>query len=225
MTGDRSGRAQGARRPAPGQARELLLESARELFARRGYTRTSTKAIADRAGVAEVMLFRHFGGKALLFRAAVHAPLVEALQSYVKAWEAGEHGPPVARAFVAALFGSLFSERRAVVALSAAQVHADQVRAILETEEDALADVLRRLEAVFLREAADRGLAGLNPPLSVRGTVGMVVAAAVTWDWLMRTGAGPGSAEQAPVAVRDELVSEFEQLMVLGVWHREDRDE
>ncbi|MEJ8279425.1 TetR/AcrR family transcriptional regulator [Pseudonocardia spirodelae] len=209
-------------RLAPGEARRLLVDSARELFARHGYTRTSTKAIAHRAGVAEVLLFRHFGGKALLFRTAVHEPLVETLQDYVRAWEAGEHGPPVARAFVAALFDSLVLSRGAVVALSVAQVHTDVVRVVLEAEDDALTEVLRRLEYVFLQEAAERGLVGLNPPLSVRGTVGMLVATAVTWEWLRRDDEGPQGC--AASDARDRMVAEFEQLMLHGIWHRQADD-
>ena len=40
-----------------------LIEAALDLFAERGVTDTTTKAVADRAGVNEVTLFRHFGSK------------------------------------------------------------------------------------------------------------------------------------------------------------------
>lgn len=43
--------------------RERILDSAAELFAERGYGGTTTRAIAERAGVNEVTLFRHFGNK------------------------------------------------------------------------------------------------------------------------------------------------------------------
>ncbi len=53
------------------QRRTLLLEAALELFATHGYEATTTKAIAERAGVTEAMVFRHFASKRDLFRATV----------------------------------------------------------------------------------------------------------------------------------------------------------
>lgn len=52
----------------------MLLESARVLFAERGYAGTSTREIARAASVTEPMIFRHFGFKAKLFEEAVLAP-------------------------------------------------------------------------------------------------------------------------------------------------------
>jgi AcrR family transcriptional regulator len=54
-------------------ARERILRAAEELFAERGYARTTTRAIAERAQVNEVTLFRHFGAKQQLLRAVVEA--------------------------------------------------------------------------------------------------------------------------------------------------------
>ncbi len=53
------------------KARERILEAAAESFQSLGYARTTTQAIATKAGVAEVTLFRHFGDKQKLFQAAV----------------------------------------------------------------------------------------------------------------------------------------------------------
>ncbi len=48
---------------------DRILAAAAELFAERGYTATTTRAIADRAGVNEVTLFRRFENKAGVLRA------------------------------------------------------------------------------------------------------------------------------------------------------------
>ena len=50
-------------------APERLLTAAQELFGERGYRGTTTRAIAERAGVNEVTLFRAFGTKQGLLRA------------------------------------------------------------------------------------------------------------------------------------------------------------
>ncbi len=51
------------------ERRDRLVEAARQLFAERGYAATTTRAVAERAGVNEVTLFRRFGNKAGLLRA------------------------------------------------------------------------------------------------------------------------------------------------------------
>jgi AcrR family transcriptional regulator len=48
---------------------ERILRAAGELFAERGYSGTTTRAIAERAGVNEVTLFRRFENKAGILRA------------------------------------------------------------------------------------------------------------------------------------------------------------
>ena len=50
------------------KARQRILEAATESFQSLGYVRTTTQGIADKAGVAEVTLFRHFGDKQTLFK-------------------------------------------------------------------------------------------------------------------------------------------------------------
>ncbi|MBW4621171.1 MAG: TetR/AcrR family transcriptional regulator [Cyanosarcina radialis HA8281-LM2] len=51
--------------------RTRLIEAALELFAANGVTETTTKAVAELAGVNEVTLFRHFGSKHGLLLAAI----------------------------------------------------------------------------------------------------------------------------------------------------------
>lgn len=54
-----------------GQARELLLEAAVALFAERGYDRTTTRDVAERAGVDAALIARYYGGKDGLYLAAL----------------------------------------------------------------------------------------------------------------------------------------------------------
>ncbi|MFF4406760.1 TetR family transcriptional regulator [Streptomyces sp. NPDC001262] len=56
-----------ARRRDAEATRKCLVEAAAELFAERGYDRTTVRAIADRAGVNQALLFRYFGSKTALF--------------------------------------------------------------------------------------------------------------------------------------------------------------
>ena len=61
------------------QTRRALLAAAEELFTGAGYDRTSVRAIADRAGVNQALLFRYFGNKEALFAQVVAAQALEVL--------------------------------------------------------------------------------------------------------------------------------------------------
>lgn len=54
---------------------ERLVEAALQLLTERGYKGATTAAIAERAGVAELTLFRHFGNKATLVKEACRRSL------------------------------------------------------------------------------------------------------------------------------------------------------
>jgi AcrR family transcriptional regulator len=55
------------RRRDASATKAALLQAAQELFAERGYERTTVRDIADRAGVNQALLFRYFGNKEDLF--------------------------------------------------------------------------------------------------------------------------------------------------------------
>jgi AcrR family transcriptional regulator len=63
-TGRRVGRPRATQRADSGlTAREELLEAAAELFTTRGYTATTTRAVAERAGMRQASMYHYFGGK------------------------------------------------------------------------------------------------------------------------------------------------------------------
>src|SRR5690349_14133332 len=63
-----------ATRRKRGEVRQVLLDAARDLFSRQDYRSTTTREIAESAGVAEHLIFRTFGSKAALFREALVEP-------------------------------------------------------------------------------------------------------------------------------------------------------
>ena len=60
-------------------AQRRLVHAALEVFAEQGYAAATTRAIAERAGVAEKTLFQGFGSKARLFNEAVYPLLLSTL--------------------------------------------------------------------------------------------------------------------------------------------------
>ncbi|MGV9801387.1 TetR/AcrR family transcriptional regulator [Mycobacterium sp. NPDC003449] len=63
------------RPPGTSDARERILDSARELFARNGIDKTSIRSIAAGAGVDPALVHHYFGTKTQLFAAAIHIPI------------------------------------------------------------------------------------------------------------------------------------------------------
>jgi len=53
----------------PEETRARIMQAASQLFAEKGFSGTTTRAIAERSGVNEVTLFRHFGTKENLAKA------------------------------------------------------------------------------------------------------------------------------------------------------------
>ncbi|NMO00571.1 TetR/AcrR family transcriptional regulator [Gordonia sp. TBRC 11910] len=70
MTSRRSGR-----RPGDPDTKGAILDSARELFARDGFDKTSVRAIAADAGVDAALVHHYFGTKHKLFLDAVAIPI------------------------------------------------------------------------------------------------------------------------------------------------------
>lgn len=68
--GNRSGR-----RPGKPQTKHAILEAARQLFAARGFERTTVRAVAARASVDPALVHHYFGSKDGLLEAALRPPL------------------------------------------------------------------------------------------------------------------------------------------------------
>lgn len=66
------------------ERREQIIKTAVELFSKNGFNGTTTKRIAESAGVSEAMVFRHFASKDELYGAILHS----------KVCQGGEHQFP-----------------------------------------------------------------------------------------------------------------------------------
>jgi AcrR family transcriptional regulator len=69
--GQPAGESPRRRRRDPEGHRAAIVEAARHTFAERGYTRTTLREVARRAGVTHGLITRHFASKERLFLAAV----------------------------------------------------------------------------------------------------------------------------------------------------------
>jgi AcrR family transcriptional regulator len=197
-------------RRSPDEVRDLLLQAARSTFAARGYARTSTREIAEAAGVSEALLFRHFGTKAQLFELAVLRPFHGFMDAYVDSRPADITDPPPlpevpSREYVETLYDVLADNRDLVIALLAARAYEVDLAATPE-----LSDALDRLQTLVEFELSQRGLADVDVPVTIRVTFAMVAALAVFGEWLFPPD------NQPP---RGRIIEEMVQFMVHGLAH------
>jgi TetR/AcrR family transcriptional regulator len=65
------------------QRRESIIDAALALFARAGFSGTTTKAIAQAAGISEATMFQHFASKEELYVAAFNSRTEETTPTFV----------------------------------------------------------------------------------------------------------------------------------------------
>lgn len=201
------------RRPR-GEARAELLQAARELFNDRGYGDTSTREIAQRADVSETLMFRYFGSKVGLFRAAVVQPFLDFVDEFTQTSGRSsfqmEDEEAATRQFLGGLY-DVFHEHRGLVAMFFA---AETMLSSELAESGVLAEVAQRLQSLV-----DIGREQLRlrhhlelerPWLTTRATLSMVAGMATF---------GP-SFYGNHRASRTAIIEELTQAVLHGHVHR-----
>jgi AcrR family transcriptional regulator len=200
-----------ARRPR-GEARRLLLDAARELFARQDYRGTTTREIAEAAGVTEYLLFRHFGSKAGLFREALVLPFTNFVDDFGATWQAvvpeETEEDELAKQFVGRLYDVLVQHRGLLLTLIASDGLSEE-----EIDSAGIADIRRALTVLGQISAEGmsiRGMRSTQPDLPAHSTVAMIVGMVA----LRSTFYG---SEPPP---REAIVDELVQATLHGFLHR-----
>ncbi|MGV0791493.1 TetR/AcrR family transcriptional regulator [Mycolicibacterium sp. XJ1819] len=188
------------------EVRARLLSAGREVFAELGYAGATTKEIATRAEVGEVLLFRHFGSKSGLFDEAVLAPFEAFVDEWVTRWaelrSTSKSIDELARDYIELLYGFFADNRELVIALLNAQVHHPGAATRLQTMFERLAQNVREATLEYR-------VSTLEPDITVKLTFGMVMSAVVHAEFLFPT---PGKPS------RDDLVDQLTRYMVHGIF-------
>src|SRR5262245_24332370 len=199
-------------RRSRGEPRRLLLDAARELFARQDYRSTTTREIAEGAGVSEYLLFRHFGSKAGLFREALVLPFTTFVDDFGRTWQSvvpeETDEEELARHFVGRLYDVLVEHRGLLLTLVASDGLSPE-----EIESSGITDIRRALTVLSQISAEGmqiRGLRSSQPDLPAHSTVAMIVGMVALRSTFF--GSKPPSRE----AIVDELV----QATLYGFLHR-----
>jgi AcrR family transcriptional regulator len=199
----------GGKRRSPGAGRELVIRSARELFARQGYGGTSLRDIAERAGVNESVIYRNLGTKEQIFQAAVLDPFHGFVASFVGRWrEIPERrsNEEMVRSFIYELHDLMSQHRDSIMALVSVSGMEDvrgQITARVQFN-----DELDALAAQTEADGQGRGLAG-DLGMGVRMSVGLVMSLVLLDDWLLPMG------DRRPD--RTELLDQVSRFVVGGL--------
>ncbi|BDB39662.1 MULTISPECIES: TetR/AcrR family transcriptional regulator [Mycobacterium] len=174
-------------RRSESETRALLVAAATELFSTQGYARTSTSQIAERAGVAEIMLFRHFETKANLFRVAIFDPLGALVRRYAEQWNT-EDLPGlshlVSDEFVDEFYRSMIEHRGALMTLFTTRIHDDSDMTSGTDQQAAMTEILGPLERAIRREVDPSRHPNVDVTIATRLTIAMIGGTVFFKDWL-----------------------------------------
>jgi AcrR family transcriptional regulator len=174
----------------PGEVRTQLLAAARDLFTANGFAGTSTRQIADHAGVSEALLFRHFGTKAKLFELAMLEPynqfISDTMDLLRSEMSASIPTDEITGTFITGLYKMMREHRELFLALIAAQAFDAEAMNNGEKAESELTQQIDRLTEQVV--AIDRVADYLDPRVTLRAIVGMVIGLTVLDDWLLPVG-------------------------------------
>ncbi|MEB3068703.1 TetR/AcrR family transcriptional regulator [[Mycobacterium] vasticus] len=210
-----TGRSAPATRRPRGEPRRLLLDAARDLFARRDYRSTTTREIATAAGVTEPLLFRHFGSKAALFREALVVPFTSFIDDFGATWSSLDRDQTseedLARHFVGRLYDVFVRHQGLLITLMASDSLPED-----EIAEAGIAEVRRAIALLgqISAEGMDlRSIGSAHPQLPAHSTVAMIAGMAALRSTYF--GSRPPS--------RKVIVEELTQASLHGFLHRNDR--
>jgi AcrR family transcriptional regulator len=203
--------ARATRRPR-GEPRRLLLDAARELFSRQDYRSTTTREIAEAAGVIEPLLFRHFGSKAALFRETMVVPFTSFVDEFGRTWQAvvpeETDEDELAGLFVGHLYDVFVEHQGLVLTLLASEGLTEE-----ETADAGVGDIRRALAVLGQISAegmAIRGMQSSHPDLAAYSTVAMIAGMAALRSAYFGT---------KPPA-REAIVEELTEAILHGFLHR-----
>lgn len=201
------------RRPR-GEPRRLLLDAARDLFARQDYRSTTTREIAQAAGVTEHLLFRNFGSKAALFREALVLPFTSFVDEFGRTWQSvvpeETSEEELAGHFVGQLYDLFVEHQGLLVTLMGSETLNED-----ELTDTGIADVRRALTLLGQISGEGMNLRGMRsdrPDLPAHSTVAMIAGMAALRSTYF------GATQPSREVIVDELV----QATLHGFLHRND---
>jgi AcrR family transcriptional regulator len=190
------------------ETRARLLDAAAKIFAAKGYSGATTRAIATAAGVNEVTLFRHFGSKKTLYEEMVRRnSAVPGLQSALQEQMTGDYTQDLR--LICIQFLTLMLERRQEILSSLFEAeNRPEMRPLIAS----IPDRQRQLLGGYIRSHFERGdVRAVDPEMAAQSLLGTFLAYSISQSLLPET-----MTKQTP----EEVVDHFLDVFVNGTLKR-----
>ncbi|MCD8485486.1 MAG: TetR/AcrR family transcriptional regulator [Desertifilum sp.] len=182
------------------QTRDRILKAAQHLFARKGYDGTTTRDLAQAAGVAEGTLFRHFTNKKAILIEIATQGWVEILTDLLT--ELSEMGSykAVAQVMRRRMLNLHQNADMLRVCFMEAQFHPDLRDQIQSEVIGKMTDVAE----AFFQTAMDRGTyRRMNPRIVAQVFLGMFTIAGFSQDTIMDSNSSPKAMQEMAEGLAD----------------------
>jgi AcrR family transcriptional regulator len=184
--------------------RQRILEAAAQVFAEKGYARSTTRLLADAAGVNEVTIFRHFGSKQGLFSAIIEAYAAPALNTAMAGQLTGDYRQDLLTMGTYVL-GALLERRDTMRLMLCEAEQFPELRQVLAENPRQLRQAL----AGYLQRQMDQGqVRPLDAEVAAQAFWSMFFAYAVS-EWLL-------DESPVPDLSKEEVVAQFVDIFVEG---------
>ena len=188
------------RPPPETETRDRILKSALRLFAKLGYDGTTTRDLAESAGMAEGTLFRHFPNKKAILIEVATQGWVEILTDLLT--ELSEMGSykAVAQVMRRRMLNLHKNADMLKVCFMEAQFH-PELRDRIQLE---VINKMTDVAEVFFQSAMDQGIyRRTNPKIVARVFLGMFAVAGFSQDTIMGEGSSPQEMQEMAEGLAD----------------------
>lgn len=191
-----------SQRPLPPETetRDRILKAALRLFAKLGYDGTTTRDLAESAGIAEGTLFRYFPNKKAILIEVATQGWVEILTDLLT--ELSEMGSykAVAQVMRRRMLNLHKNADMLKVCFMEAQFH-PELRDRIQME---VIDKMTDVAEVFFQSAMDQGIyRRMNPKVVARVFLGMFAVAGFSQDTIMGEGSSPKEMQEMAEGLAD----------------------
>ena len=191
--------------PPTDDTRQRILIAAAEIFAQKGYTRATTKAIAEAAGVNEVTIFRHFGSKRNLLSEMInqHSALPD-LSAFIESQLTGDFQQDLTR--LGTIFFKAITERKEALRLMLCEAkELPELREVVVQ----IPDQLRKVITHYFEQKIEQGqLRKMNSELMAQAFLGMFFSYGIAREML--------ESQITQHVPQETLIAQFVDIFVNG---------
>jgi AcrR family transcriptional regulator len=180
--------------------RDKILKAAQKLFARNGYDGTTTKELAEKSGIAEGTLFRHFPNKKAILVEVATQGWVDLLTDLLTELSEIASYEAISQVMYKRMLrlGDNYDMMR--VCFMEVQLHQDLRERIQSEVVEKMTDVAE----AFFQTAMERGVyRKMNPRVIAQVFLGMFVVAGFSHETIAQPGASPAEVKEMAEGLAD----------------------